>query len=77
MNPRRKPIFARHRRNAAQPHWLWVAVSLATLVAVTLFDMKSDCSVIVSPLKESQAETVPPEIRTKLLAARKQCGLAQ
>ncbi|MEZ5831846.1 MAG: hypothetical protein R3D05_11755 [Dongiaceae bacterium] len=38
MNTRRKPIFARNRRNIAQPHWLWVAISLLVLVAVTLFD---------------------------------------
>ncbi len=42
MTPRRKPIFARNRRNAAQPHWLWVAVSLGVLVAVTLFDVRPD-----------------------------------
>ena len=41
MNPRRKPIFARHRRSVSQPHWLWVALSLCVLIAVTLFDVGS------------------------------------
>ena len=57
MNPRRKPIFARNRRGAAQPHWLWVAVSLATLVAVTLFD--------VGPTHHSWATTTPEQLQTE------------
>ena len=39
MNSRRKPIFARNKRNVSQPHWLWVALSLCVLIAVTLFDV--------------------------------------
>ena len=38
MTTRRKPIFARNKRNVSQPHWLWVALSLCVLIAVTLFD---------------------------------------
>jgi hypothetical protein len=54
MNPRRKPIFARNRRNVSQPHWLWVALSLIALVAVTLFD--------VSPTHHSFATTTPDQL---------------
>ena len=61
MNPRRKPIFARNRRGSAQPHWLWVAVSLATLVAVTLFD--------VGPSHHSWATTTPEQAETQLQAS--------
>ncbi len=39
MNSRRKPLFTRGRRNAGQPHWFLVAVSLGVLVAVTLLDV--------------------------------------
>ena len=39
MTTRRKPIFARNKRNVSQPHWLWVALSLCVLIAVTLFDV--------------------------------------
>jgi hypothetical protein len=39
MYSRRKPLFTRGRRNAGQPHWLLVALSLGVLVAVTLLDM--------------------------------------
>ena len=39
MTSRRKPIFARNKRNVSQPHWLWVALSLCVLIAVTLFDV--------------------------------------
>jgi hypothetical protein len=51
MNPRRKHIFARSRRNASQPHWLWVALSLCVLIAVTLFD--------VGPSHHSWATSTP------------------
>jgi len=54
MNPRRKPIFARSRRNASQPHWLWVALSLCVLVAVTLFD--------AGPAHHSWATTTPEQL---------------
>ena len=36
MYSRRKPLFTRGRRNAGQPHWFLVALSLGVLVAVTL-----------------------------------------
>lgn len=39
MNARRKPIFTRGRRNAAQPHWFLVMLSLGVLVGVTLIDV--------------------------------------
>jgi hypothetical protein len=61
MNPRRKPIFARHRRNVSQPHWLWVAVSLCVLIAVTLFD--------VGPKHHSSATTTPEQLATQLQAS--------
>ena len=54
MNPRRKPIFARNRRNVSQPHWLWVALSLCVLIAVTLFD--------VGPTHHSWATTTPEQL---------------
>lgn len=39
MNTRRKPIFTRGRRSAAQPHWFLVMLSLGVLVGVTLLDV--------------------------------------
>jgi hypothetical protein len=57
MNPRRKPIFARNRRNVSQPHWLWVVISLCVLVAVTLFDVRST--------HHSWATTTPEQIGTQ------------
>ncbi|HET6619040.1 MAG TPA: hypothetical protein VFG64_03810 [Dongiaceae bacterium] len=61
MNTRRKPIFARNRRSAAQPHWLWVVVSLAVLIAVTLLD--------VGPRHHSWATTTPDQLQTQLQAS--------
>ncbi|MGH6890828.1 MAG: hypothetical protein ACREEP_01080 [Dongiaceae bacterium] len=61
MTPRRKPIFARNRRSSAQPHWLWVVVSLGVLVAVTLFD--------VGPDHHSWATTTPEQLRTRVQAS--------
>jgi hypothetical protein len=43
-------------------------------LAVTLFDMKSDCSVLRSPLRQSQNEPAAPEISGKLKSALTQCG---
>lgn len=57
MNSRRKPIFARNKRNVSQPHWLWVALSLCVLVAVTLFD--------VSPTHRSWATTTPEQLENQ------------
>ncbi len=57
MNPRRKPIFARNRRNVSQPHWLWVVISLCVLVAVTLFDVR--------PTHHSWATTTPEQLETQ------------
>lgn len=61
MTPRRKPIFARNRRSSAQPHWLWVAVSLGVLVAVTLFD--------VGPDQHTWSTTTPEQAETQLQAS--------
>lgn len=61
MTPRRKPIFARNRRSAAQPHWLWVAVSLCVLVAITLFDF--------GPEHHTLATTTPDQVETQLQAS--------
>jgi hypothetical protein len=54
MTTRRKPIFARNKRNVSQPHWLWVALSLCVLVAVTLFD--------VGQTHHSWATTTPDQL---------------
>jgi len=43
-------------------------------LAVTLFDMKADCSAMQSPLRQSQNEPAAPEIRGKLQSARTQCS---
>ncbi|HEX4914633.1 MAG TPA: hypothetical protein VFV51_11770, partial [Vicinamibacterales bacterium] len=43
-------------------------------LAVTLFDMKAECSAMRSSLRQSQGEPEAPEIRGKLQAARAQCG---
>ena len=61
MNPRRKPIFARHRKNVSQPHWLWVALSLCVLIAVTLFDFR--------PSHHSWATSTPEQLETQLQAS--------
>ena len=57
MNPRRKPIFARNRRNVSQPHWLWVVLSLSVLIAVTLFD--------VGPTHHSWATSTPDQLQSQ------------
>jgi hypothetical protein len=36
---RRKALFTRGRRNAGQPHWFLVMLSIGALVAVTLLDV--------------------------------------
>ena len=56
MTTRRKPIFARNKRNVSQPHWLWVALSLCVLIAVTLFD--------VGQSHHSWATTTPDQLET-------------
>ena len=45
-------------------------------LAVALFDMKSDCAAVLAALKQAENEPVPPDIRAKLQAARKQCAAA-
>ncbi len=45
-------------------------------LAAALFDMKSDCAAVLAALKQAENEPVPPDIRAKLQAARKQCGSA-
>jgi hypothetical protein len=66
MTSRRKPIFARNKRNVPQPHWLWVALSLCVLIAVTLFD--------VGQSRDSWATTAPeqvaPQPETQLQASK-------
>jgi hypothetical protein len=54
MTTRRKPIFARNKRSVSQPHWLWVALSLCVLIAVTLFD--------VGQTHHSWATTTPDQL---------------
>jgi hypothetical protein len=60
MNSRRKPIFARNKRNVSQPHWLWVALSLCVLIAVTLFD--------VGQSHHSSATTTPEQLERQASA---------
>lgn len=57
MITRRKPIFARHKRNVSQPHWLWVALSLCVLIAVTLLD--------VGQTHHSWATTTPEQLNSE------------
>ena len=64
MNSRRKPIFARNKRNVSQPHWLWVALSLCVLVAVTLFD--------VGQTHHSWATTTPDQLGYQAAAPQPQ-----
>jgi hypothetical protein len=61
MSSRHKPLFARHRRDASQPHWLWVALSLSVLIAVTLFD--------IGPTHHSWATTTPEQLGVQLQAS--------
>ena len=58
MTTRRKPIFARNKRNVSQPHWLWVALSLCVLIAVTLFD--------VGQTHHSWATTTPDQLEQQV-----------
>ena len=46
-------------------------------LGAALFDMKSDCAAVLAALKQAESEPVPPDIRAKLQAARKQCAAAQ
>ena len=43
-------------------------------LGAALFDSKSDCAAVLAALKEAENEPVPPDIRGKLQAARKQCA---
>ena len=43
-------------------------------LAVTLFDMKSDCSALQTPLRQSLSEPAAPEISGKLKSAQTQCA---
>ena len=43
-------------------------------LAVTLFDMKSDCSALQTPLRQSQSKPAAPEISGKLKSAQTQCA---
>ena len=68
MTTRRKPIFARNKRNVSQPHWLWVALSLCVLIAVTLFDVGQSHHSFAGQVKDFWAE---PSYAQLLLAEQK------
>ena len=45
-------------------------------LAVALFEMKADCGPVLAALTQAENEPIPPDIRSKLQAARKQCASA-
>lgn len=68
MTTRRKPIFARNKRNVSQPHWLWVALSLCVLIAVTLFDVGQSHHSWATTTPD-QLEQAPAQPETQLQAS--------
>jgi hypothetical protein len=46
-------------------------------LAVTLLDLKADCSAMARPLRQSLGEPVAADIESKLQAARRQCASAR
>ena len=46
-------------------------------LAVALYDIKAECSVLARPLRQSLSEPSAAEIESKLQAARRQCASAQ
>jgi peptidoglycan hydrolase CwlO-like protein len=45
-------------------------------LSAALFELKSDCAAVAAALKQAETEPVPPDVRSKLQAARKQCAAA-
>jgi hypothetical protein len=69
MTTRRKPIFARHKRNVSQPHWLWVALSLCVLIAVTLFDVGQSHHSWATTTPDQLEHQAPAQSETQLQAS--------
>ena len=69
MNSRRKPIFARNKRNVSQPHWLWVALSLCVLIAVTLFDAGQAHHSWATTTPDQLEHQAPTQAETQLQAS--------
>ena len=69
MTTRRKPIFARNRKNVSQPHWLWVALSLCVLIAVTLFDVGQSHHSWATTTPDQLEDQAPAHSETQLQAS--------
>ncbi len=69
MTTRRKPIFARNKRNVSQPHWLWVALSLCVLIAVTLFDVGQSHHSWATSTPDQLEQQAPAQPGTQLQAS--------
>jgi hypothetical protein len=69
MTTRRKPIFARNKRNVSQPHWLWVALSLCVLIAVTLFDVGQSHHSFATTTPDQLEHQPPAQTGTQLQAS--------
>ena len=69
MTTRRKPIFARNKRNVSQPHWLWVALSLCVLIAVTLFDVGQSHHSWATTTPDQLEDQAPAHSETQLQAS--------
>ena len=69
MTTRRKPIFARNKRNVSQPHWLWVALSLCVLIAVTLFDVGQSHHSWATTTPDQLEHQAPVQPETQLQAS--------
>ncbi len=68
--PRSKSVPKEVRMSANR----FVPFAPNSYLAVTLFDMKSDCSALQTPLRQSQSEPAAPEISGKLKSAQTQCA---
>ena len=68
--PRSKSVPKEIRMSANR----FVPFAPNSYLAVTLFDMKSDCSALQTPLRQSQSEPAAPEISGKLKSAQTQCA---
>jgi hypothetical protein len=69
MTTRRKPIFARNKRSVSQPHWLWVALSLCVLIAVTLFDAGQSHHSWATTTPDQLEKQAPTQAETQLQAS--------
>lgn len=69
MTTRRKPIFARNKRSVSQPHWLWVALSLSVLIAVTLFDAGQSHRSWATTTPDQLEHQAPTQPETQLQAS--------